>query len=1001
MGRTADTRRTSSPEPAAESPSVRTGRQTVTISFAGFNRAWAAWIAGRLEQHGHRVVYQRWNPLPGARLDESLRDLLLAPGPILLVISDSYLQLGPRSRDEWDSALREVVAPSQDRFAAVSVTTSALPTTMAVLAPADLTGVDATEAERLLMARLGLPAASVAESEERMRSASRFPSDAPRVWGGIPRRNTRFTGREQLLSTIYEQLLDAGVVTLYGMPGVGKTQLAAEYAHRFGSEYDVVWWVNAGKRTTFRQGLAELAPRLELSTGAEYGERLRAVRDSLRHGDPYARWLLILDGADEPDQITDLLPTGPGHLLITSRNSARAAHHSMLLEVPVYDRHESVALIRRRAPRLTEPEADRLAEVLEDLPLLLDQMAGWLNDSGTSVEEYLELLRGDQTSVTVPSEFPLAFRTAWSVLLSKLRESSSESVDLLRMCTFFAPGFVPVHLLRETTAEELPERVARLLNDPQVWHRAIDQLRQYSVVRPEPGGDNASRGYVYLHRMVHQIVRNDMSDEDRQELAGVVRRALIAADPGRPADTDTWPRYAEIVPHLEYADTLHDTDPAVHALVLHCLRFLYLSGEYGAGVRLAEQVLPAWQDRPGRPDDLLWDLGHHYANLLRACGEYPHSEAVSRAAVEQYRAAGGSRSTGYLRAVGGLAADLRALARYDEALFLSQEVYDGYREQLGEANPRTLAARNNMAVSLRLLGRYQDALDVDRRTLDDRRRFLGAGDVWTLYSEIFRATDLRLLGHYAEAASLQERSAREHRNVVGAHHPQTLRAEHNLALCLYRSGNRDRAAPLFGRALERCERVLGEADPLTLILAASRSCFARAYGDIDEARELSEPVIARYEQLLGPAHPYTAGARTNHALILRDVGERQQAYTLAEQSLTDMTRAVGPDHPWTLGCAINASALRDLVGDPESAVALSRDTAARAAAAVGATHPLTLSARVALAADLRVLGERREADVVEEEAVRALATTLGPRHFHTVSARSRARPSWDFEPQTT
>lgn len=387
-------------------------------------------------------------------LEESLRDLTLSRGRVLVILSDWYFQLGPRSRDEWNRALREVVAPDPDRFAAVCVTTSALPGATSALGAADLTNVGGDEAERRLLARLGLPTDPLPEPVG-SRQGPRYPADVPEVWGGVPRRNTRFTGREELLSKAYQALQDAGpgagVVTLHGMSGVGKTQLAAEYVYRFGSEYDVVWWVPADRRALYRQKLAELAPELGLSTGAEYGERLRAVRDALRRGEPHSHWLLVLDGADEPEHIWDLVPTGPGHVLITSRNPEWSEHNSNLVEVPVYERDESVAFIRRRAPRLTPNDADQLAEALEDLPLLLDQTAGWLNDSDMSVEEYIELLEGgiDQDVVKVSADFPLAFQTAWSILLNKLKETVPESVDLLRLCSFFAPGSIPVRLLRE------------------------------------------------------------------------------------------------------------------------------------------------------------------------------------------------------------------------------------------------------------------------------------------------------------------------------------------------------------------------------------------------------------------------------------------------------------------------------------------------------------------------------------------------------------------------
>ncbi|MFD5186841.1 FxSxx-COOH system tetratricopeptide repeat protein [Streptomyces sp. NPDC058357] len=985
-----------------------TGAHTVTISFAGFNRAWATWIGDRLERRGVTVVQQRWDPPVEVPLEESLRDLTLSRGRVLVILSDWYFQLGPRSHDEWNRALREVVAPDPDRFAAVCVTTSALPGATSALGAADLTNVGADEAERRLLARLGLPTDPLPEAVG-SRQGPRYPADVPEVWGGVPRRNTRFTGREELLSKAYQALQDAGpgagVVTLHGMSGVGKTQLAAEYVYRFGSEYDVVWWVPADRRALYRQKLAELAPELGLSTGAEYGERLRAVRDALRRGEPHSHWLLVLDGADEPEHIWDLVPTGPGHVLITSRNPEWSEHNSNLVEVPVYERDESVAFIRRRAPRLTPNDADQLAEALEDLPLLLDQTAGWLNDSDMSVEEYIELLEGgiDQDVVKVSADFPLAFQTAWSILLNKLKETVPESVDLLRLCSFFAPGSIPVRLLREMPPGELPEQLSGLMNDPLLWNKAIAQLRQYSVVRlesHETAGEEASSGEsLYMHRMVHQIVGKDMPERDREEFVGVVRRALAAADPGRPTDTRLWPAYAEITPHLKWADVLNSTDPAVHTLVLNCLRYMYLSGEYRAGIKLGERALKAWRRLLGEDHPRVWDLSYHYANVLRAVGDYAGTEAIERAAVDHLRAERGAQDLEHLRAAGGLAADLRGLGRYDEALEMSAWLLAAYRELLGDQDSRTLSAQNNLGASLRLLGRYEEALEHNGRTLEARRQLLRPRHSWTLYSEINYATDLRLLGRYADALSLQNQSVRVHRLVMGPDNPQTLRAEHNLALCQYRAGERAKAATLFTRVLERSERVLGESDPLTMMFAASQSFFAREHADIDQARAISERVVDGYVDMLGEEHPYVAGTRANHALILRNVGERDHAHALLEESLAGMTRAVGEHHPWTLGCAVNASALRNLVGDPESAAALTDAVVGRATEVLGRTHPLTLSARIAHAADLRGIRDRQRADKIEREALGDLVTTLGAQHVHTVSARSRNRPYWDFEPQ--
>ncbi|MGW2832037.1 FxSxx-COOH system tetratricopeptide repeat protein [Streptomyces sp. NPDC001286] len=989
----------------------RAARQTVTISFAGFNRAWAAWIGDRLERRGLRVVYLRWDAPPEVPLADLLRGLSLAEGRVLILVSDWYFKLGPRTHEEWNAALGEVVAPDPSRFAAVSVTTAPIPAAAAVLAPADLVNIGPDEAERRLVERLDLPFEPLPEPADGRR-APRFPSAMPEVWGNVPRRNTRFTGREPLLNDAYHLLHGsepgAGVLALYGMSGVGKTQLAAEYVYRFSSEYDVVWWINAEKRVSYRRQLAELAPKLGLSTGAEYGERLRAVRDALRRGEPFSRWLLILDGADDPDQIWDLVPTGPGHVLITSRNPQWGEHNSQLMQVPVYARDESVAFIRRRAPRLSEPDADQLAEALEDLPLLLDQTAGWLNDSDLSVEDYIALLEGgiDQDVVKVSADFPVAFQTAWSILLNKLRETVPESVDLLRLCTFFAPGFVPVRLLKDMPHDDLPEQLTGLLEDPLLWNRAINQLRQYSVVRleshestGEPGSTSGES--LYLHRMVHQIVRNDMPEQERREFIEVVRRALAAADPGRATDTRLWDTYAELVPHLKHADVLKSQDTKVQRLVLNCLRYMYFAGEYSSGVKLGERALRAWRTTLGEHHPRIWELTYHYANLLRSSGDYELTEALERQAADHLRQERGDRDLDYLRAVNGLGADLWGLGRYDEALEIYQWLYPTYRDLLGEEDSRTLNALNNLGFGHRLLGHYQQALEIDEKTLESRRRLLKARHPWALMSENSYATDLRLLGRYTEAESVQAKNVRECRLVLGADNPQTLHAEHNLALCRLRVGDRTAAGALLMRVLERYERKVGERDTKALAAAVSHSCFAREHGDIDQARETSESIIARYEAQLIAGHPFIAGARANHALILRSVGERDHAHVLIEQALAEMSTAVGENHPYTLGCAINASALRNLVGDTEGAAELSRQTVTRATETLGRTHPLTLSARVAHAADLRGLRDVQQAEKVEQGALSDLESTLGKQHVHTISARSRNRPYWDFEPQAT
>ncbi|MFJ9642593.1 FxSxx-COOH system tetratricopeptide repeat protein [Streptomyces sp. NPDC101206] len=984
--------------------------QRFLISFAGFNRPWAVWIAHRLEEHGHRVALQRWDPQSAGGLTQALDDLARSGSRVLLVLSERYFSVGTHTDDEWNTALRAVTDSHPGRFAAVSLTDALLPSAVATLETTDLWGLDAYEAEYRVLRRLDLPTDRV--GTETGRRGPRFPNDPPEIWGRVPRRNPRFTGRNDVIGNLRSALSEAppgaSTVTLLGLSGVGKTQVATEYAYRFASEYDVVWWVPAEDRPTLRERLAELAPEMGLPRGAgSYGEQIRSVLEALRRGSPYNRWLVVFDGCDNPDDLTDLLPSGAGDVIITSRNREWASRHTSLVEVPLYARPESVTFIRRRARRLTGAEADQLAEALEDYPLALDQTAGWLADSPLTVDDYLALLRrrlDSHEAVTVSDDYPLPFPTALAILLNNVRENFPDALALLRLFVFFAPGPVPLRLLREFPVDDVPEQLAGLINDQIRWNAALNKLVQFSVVRLEYSDLSVEEGgggleTVQLHRMVHGIVRENLSEEEAGPLARAVRQVLAAADPGRPSDSRLWPRFAELIPHLEAAGVLTSSNPRIQGFLLNCLRYLILAGEYRTCLRLAEQTDAVWRAMLGDDHDQVRELSYHYGGALRMLGHFKQAEALAKAVADRLLAERGDRDLETLRATSTYAGVLLGTAKFEQARELLEHAFARYRELLGEDDSTTLNAENNVAVALRLLGRYQEAYETDLDTLRRRERVLRVRHIATLSSGIGCAMGLRLMGRYREALARQEQGLKLNSQVLGTNHPQTLRAEHNLGMCLRRSGDIPGAGARLRSVLERSTRVFGAEFPWTLMVASDYATYLREYGDIGEARRISEEVVRGYQTQLGLAHPYSIGTVGNLALVLRAQGERREALNLAEQALVGMRGAVGERHPWALGCALNATGHRNITGHLQEALDLGRETLRNCEQALGPDHPMTLSAQIALAADLRSVREDAEAAKHEDAGLKALTRTLGPQHVHTVSARQQVRPYWDFEPQ--
>jgi hypothetical protein len=132
---------------------------------------------------------------------------------------------------------------------------------------------------------------------------------------------------------------------LHGLGGVGKTELALEFAHRFASDYDIAWWVPAELPTSASAALATLGRRLGVDEKADQSEMVAGLFDRLRQRD---RWLLVYDNAERPEQLAGLLPPGGGgQVLVTSRWSAWR-HQATPLRVNVLARDESIAFLRKR-----------------------------------------------------------------------------------------------------------------------------------------------------------------------------------------------------------------------------------------------------------------------------------------------------------------------------------------------------------------------------------------------------------------------------------------------------------------------------------------------------------------------------------------------------------------------------------------------------------------------------------------------------------------------------
>lgn len=829
----------------------------------------------------------------------------------------------------------------------------------------------------------------------------------PQIWGGIPPRNPNFTGRAELLKLLRARISGSATAVvptsevsshaLQGMGGVGKTFLAVEYVYRYRSEYDLVWWIPAHQPALVRSYLADLAPGLGLPPPSISGtdEAARAVLRALNRGEPHKRWLLVFDNAIEPAKLTDLIPGGPGHVLLTTRNYGWR-NQVETLEIDVFQRAESVEFLRRRVS-ITEAEAGRLADALGDLPLALEQAAALKAETGMAVGEYLDLLR-ERTRELMdqnrPAEYPSSMSAAWRLSVEALAAKLPEAVELLRCLAFFGPDPVPREILRSSLGLSRPA-LNSIMADPVMLIRTIRELSRFALAK-----FSEENRTVQVHRLIQALLREQLDAGDRLSLRHDVHALLAHGAPANPDDGLQWSKFAMLVPHLEPVEIIESDDTRIRDFVLDVVRYLYQSGNRQAAQEKVENVLGVWAARPSEDNDrLLLTAQTHRADILRELGDYHLAAETDETALARSREIFGDYHRITLRIARGLGGDLRAIGAFARAEEHDRDTLDRHVRAFGERDVRTLRSVNNLALDCGLIGRYQEARELHMRAYTEQREpASGASKVEVLGSWNGLARAIRQHGEYTIASDLGRDALEYGRQELGAEHPLTLRVARDLAIALRRSGDFETAHEMAEEGHTLCRHLFGPDNPDTLAAAICLANAERCVGHIDRAFGRAEDTLDRYEPVYGVDHPYTLACTGNVALLHRVKGAPQRAQEIDEDCLAGLDRKVGRNHHYSLNVAINLASDLAVLGDVAAAVDLGTDTLARIRSVFDERHPVALGCAANLITDLAAAGETRTAAELSDATFPLYERLLNAHHPDVAAARAGRRLDFDFDP---
>jgi len=797
-------------------------------------------------------------------------------------------------------------------------------------------------------------------SQERSDDESTFPgtpdsrtSSPPLpIWNVPYRRNLFFTGREDVLAHLYTVLRSSKAAALTqaisGLGGIGKTQIAVEYAYRSRDHYQAIFWVNASTRDALSADFVILAVLLSLPEQHEQDQDI-VVRAVKRWLSTHKHWLLILDNVDDLDMIVDFLPMhGRGDVLLTTRLQASGTI-AQSIEVEKMGLDEGVTFLLRRtkviapgasldeAMKENQAQAAEIVAVLDGLPLALDQAGAYIEETRCGLSQYLSLYGTRRKELLLrrgrfPVDHPNSVVATWSLSFQQVEQESLAAADLLHILAFLNPEAIPEEIITLGAVELGPE-LEEVASDPLKFDKIIELLLSYSLIRRTPEVRSLS-----IHRLVQAVLKDGMDTDIQRLWAERVIRTVNHAFPD--VELQTWERCRRYLPHVQicamYSEEYTLSFPEAARLFNEAASYLVVHASYEQAERLLLRVLAIRQEllEANHPDTArtLNDLGALYRNQ----GKYQDAESLLQ-----------------------------------KALTIRQQV-------LGTEHPDVAQTLHNLASLYRAQGAYEKAEPFYLQALHIRETTLGVDHPLVAQSYYGLAKLYHSQEKYQQAEELCKQALHMQEQRLGDDHP-TIASTLNILAKIYQGQNKlDQAKEMNLRALWIRERTSGEDHPHVAIILNNLVEIYHAEGRYHEA----EPLIARslrfHEQSLGSEHPYMAYSLSNLAENFFLRGDYAQAESNYKKALVIREQNLGFNHPRTASTYHNLARLYSVLERYEEAESFYRKAVSILKQAFGPYHPAVADTLEQYAILLRKLKRESEAFELEVriQAIRAGQVTL-------------------------
>ena len=527
------------------------------------------------------------------------------------------------------------------------------------------------------------------------------PKVNPPIPDNVPIASPNFVGRVKELEEIHSKL-QAGqggsLCALEGMGGLGKSELALQYAWRYRGEYAARYWLSL-RGVGLAQAVVTLASRTlplpEVMQSATLEEQ--AVWYWQNWLPQAGKVLVIFDDVNDlqsiPKQARPL--TERFQILVTTRKRKLS---SQFAEIPLgmISEAEALELLRKLLGKLRVDRelvaAKSICEYLGYLPLAVELAGRYLQlDEDLRLSDYRQRLTiADESLALQESEEINAARGVIAAFELSWQELSAGTAKMAMLLGLFASADIAWDLVEEVTAQFGQKKDGSLLKA--LLGKIFNNFRQNRVSFNKQELERAKKELNNLY-----LIKSIAEDRSRFAVHSLTRQFLqwkLAQD----SDTNRLFREtfvlsllnkAKQIPYSPTRDLIAEVAPAIPHLDM-----------------LSREML---DDIPNPEGDLFWAF-EGIARFYKGQGQYALAEVPYQRCLDAVKEKLGDRHPDVATSLNNLAALYESQGRYyEEAESLYQQAIALRQELLGDRHPDVAQSLNNLAALYKSQGRYEAA----------------------------------------------------------------------------------------------------------------------------------------------------------------------------------------------------------------------------------------------------------------------------------------------------